>query len=103
MKKVSFPTLDEMVEIIQTNKGIKRIEVQGHTDDRGSDAKNLALSERRAVAVRKYLIKAGLNPELIVASGKGESQPEVSVEGLEGAALDAARAKNRRVHFIIVP
>ncbi|MCS6948162.1 MAG: OmpA family protein, partial [Steroidobacteraceae bacterium] len=67
-----------------------RIEVAGHTDDRGSDAYNLDLSQRRAEAVRDYLAKAGVaNP--LSARGYGESQPIAS------NADAAGRAQNRRV------
>jgi len=72
------------------------ISVNGHTDDVGSDAYNQQLSERRAVAVRDYLVKAGLSPEIFSVTGHGKSRPLVP------GTSDEARAKNRRVELGIV-
>ena len=72
------------------------ISVNGHTDDVGSDAYNKALSERRAQAVRDYLVKAGLPPAIMSVEGHGKSLP--LVKGTSGAA----RAKNRRVELGLV-
>jgi outer membrane protein OmpA-like peptidoglycan-associated protein len=71
------------------------ISVNGHTDDVGSDAYNRKLSERRAQAVRDYLVKAGLSPEILSVTGHGKSLPLVP------GTSDAARAKNRRVELAI--
>ena len=72
------------------------VSVNGHTDDVGSDAYNRALSERRAQAVRDYLVKAGLSPEILSVTGHGKALPLVR------GATDVARAKNRRVELGIV-
>jgi outer membrane protein OmpA-like peptidoglycan-associated protein len=72
------------------------ISVNGHTDDVGSDAYNLKLSERRAQAVRDYLVKAGLSPDILSVEGHGKSLPLVK------GTSDAARAKNRRVELGLV-
>ena len=72
------------------------ISVNGHTDDVGSDAYNKALSERRAQAVRDYLVKAGLPPGILTVEGHGKSLPLVK------GTSDAARAKNRRVELGLV-
>jgi OOP family OmpA-OmpF porin len=72
------------------------ISVNGHTDDVGSDAYNQKLSERRAQAVRDYLVKAGLSEEILSVQGHGKSLPLVK------GSSDAARAKNRRVELGIV-
>jgi outer membrane protein OmpA-like peptidoglycan-associated protein len=69
------------------------ISVNGHTDDVGSDAYNRGLSQRRAQAVRDYLVKAGLSPEILSVEGHGKSLPLVR------GSSDAARAKNRRVEL----
>lgn len=68
-----------------------RFEIQGHTDDRGSSAYNLSLSQDRAEAVRACLIDEGISPERLVAKGYGESKPLESNESVEG------RRGNRRV------
>jgi outer membrane protein OmpA-like peptidoglycan-associated protein len=72
------------------------ISVNGHTDDVGSDAYNQKLSERRAEAVRDYLVQAGLSPDILSVQGHGKSLPLVK------GSSDAARAKNRRVELGIV-
>jgi outer membrane protein OmpA-like peptidoglycan-associated protein len=72
------------------------ISVNGHTDDVGSAAYNKKLSERRAQAVRDYLVQAGLSPEILSVEGHGKSLPLVK------GTSDAARAKNRRVELGIV-
>jgi len=72
------------------------ISVNGHTDDVGSAAYNQKLSERRAQAVRDYLVKAGLPPEILSVEGHGKSLPLVA------GTTDAARAKNRRVELGLV-
>jgi len=72
------------------------ISVNGHTDDVGSDAYNQALSERRAQAVRDYLVKAGLPAQILTVQGHGKSLPLVR------GTSEAARAKNRRVELGLV-
>src|SRR5262245_29322413 len=69
------------------------VSVNGHTDDVGSEEYNQKLSERRAQAVRDYLVKAGLPPEILSVTGHGKALP------LVGETTDAARAKNRRVEL----
>jgi outer membrane protein OmpA-like peptidoglycan-associated protein len=72
------------------------ISVNGHTDDVGSDAYNQKLSERRAQAVRDYLVKSGLPENILTVEGHGKSLPLVK------GTSEAARAKNRRVELGIV-
>jgi outer membrane protein OmpA-like peptidoglycan-associated protein len=71
------------------------VSVNGHTDDVGSDAYNQKLSERRAQAVRDYLVKAGVSPEVLSVTGHGKALPLVQ------RGDDTARAKNRRVELAI--
>lgn len=70
--------------------------VEGHTDDRGADAANLALSQRRAEAVMKYLVNKGVAQSRLEAAGFGETRPLVKND------TPANQAKNRRVEFVIV-
>lgn len=67
----------------------------GHTDSVGSEAYNQKLSERRANAVKSYLVAQGVNGEKIVTEGKGELQPVADNATAEG------RAKNRRVEITV--
>jgi OOP family OmpA-OmpF porin len=71
------------------------IEVAGHTDNVGDEAANKALSEKRALAVTDYLIKAGLPADRLQAVGYGSSQPVAANDTEEG------RAKNRRIDFVV--
>jgi len=72
------------------------IAISGHTDDVGSDEYNEGLSERRAAAVRDYLVEANISEEILSVQGWGKQQPLVH------GTSDAARAKNRRVELGIV-
>ncbi len=73
-----------------------RLFIDGHTDDIGTAEYNQKLSERRAKAVRDYLVEAGIPPELIEIRGFGKTQPLVK------AKTKQARARNRRVEIGIV-
>lgn len=74
--------------------GNVNIEVAGHTDSRGSDAYNMKLSQRRAEAVRSYLVSKGIASDRLSAKGYGESQP------IADNATDEGRFQNRRVELI---
>ncbi len=87
--------LSRIVGVLMTSKDYQ-IYVYGHTDNIGTDAYNVDLSERRAEAVRDYLVEAGMDPGIIDTEGFGKSQPLVPGTG------DEARAKNRRVELGIV-
>ncbi len=90
----SFTVLDRVVEVMEENETYK-LRIEGHTDSTGDDALNQSLSERRAGAVRDYLIRKGIAGERLTSEGFGESRPIASNETTEG------RAKNRRVEFKI--
>ena len=96
IKKESYPILDAVAATLQGNPSIQLVEIQGHTDERGDDAYNLDLSDRRAHAVRQYLIDKGVDEKRLTAQGYGETQP------LDRRHNEAAWAKNRRVAFLIL-
>ncbi|MGN6108882.1 MAG: OmpA family protein [Kofleriaceae bacterium] len=96
IKAQSYPILDAVAATLQGNPSIQLIEVQGHTDERGDDAYNLELSDKRAKAVEKYLADKGVDPKRLTAQGYGETQP------LDRRSNEAAWAKNRRVAFLIL-
>jgi outer membrane protein OmpA-like peptidoglycan-associated protein len=83
-------------ELLSRIAGILMTSVNGHTDDVGSAAYNQGLSERRAQAVRDYLVEAGLSPDILSVTGHGKSLP------LERGTSERARARNRRVELGIV-
>lgn len=71
------------------------IEIEGHTDDVGSDAANLTLSRNRAKSVMDYLVSKGVNAGRMKSNGFGETKPIADNKSDEGRAL------NRRVQFTI--
>jgi outer membrane protein OmpA-like peptidoglycan-associated protein len=87
--------LNRIAGVLMTLKGYQ-IYVYGYTDDIGTQEYNLKLSERRATAVREFLVKAGLNPRIITSKGFGKADPRAPGSSPE------ARAKNRRVEIGIV-
>jgi outer membrane protein OmpA-like peptidoglycan-associated protein len=87
--------LSRIAGILMTSQDYT-VSVNGHTDDVGSDSYNKKLSERRAQAVRDYLVKAGLPAEILSVEGHGKGLP------LLPGRDETARAKNRRVELGIV-
>ena len=93
---VSHSLLDEVAKVIKENPQIKKIEVEGHASDEGSDDYNLKLSDKRANSVMKYLTgKAGIAKDMLTAKGYGEARPIASNDTEDG------KEKNRRVEFTI--
>jgi len=87
-------SLDELVTILDKYPNTD-IEIQGHTDDTGTDTYNQGLSERRATAVSKYLRNKGIKKARLTIKGFGESAPKYANDSEDG------RANNRRVEFLI--
>lgn len=87
--------LDDLADKIKLIS-LEVIVAVGHTDSIGTDLYNKKLSERRADAVKTYLISRGIDESRVVAEGKGESQPIADNRTSEG------RAKNRRVEIEVV-
>lgn len=92
----SFPILEELARVILDHPHIERIRVEGHTDDVGSDAVNLRLSQQRAEAVRDFLVQQGVEASRLEAVGYGESRP------IDTNRTERGRARNRRVEFTIL-
>jgi len=86
--------LDKLVQIFKEYPETNLL-VEGHTDDKGADSYNLALSEKRAKAVGDYLKKDGIASSRLTINWYGETQPKVE------NTSDANRAENRRVEFAI--
>lgn len=98
----SFPVLDAVVDAIKASPDIRRINVEGHTDDVGNDERNQNLSQRRAWSVVEYIHAHGVEAARLRALGFGETRPLRPIDGLRGRARNEARAQNRRVEFRIV-
>ena len=90
IKKISEAPLNEFVPILNKYPEMK-VNIEGNTDDVGSDAKNLVLSQQRAEAVKKYLVGKGIAADRLIAIGNGETKPKADNKTAAG------RAENRRV------
>lgn len=122
LRPESKAALDEMAQVMRDNPNIT-IEMASHTDRKGSDEYNLALSERRAKSVIDYLISVGIAPDRLQHIGYGESRPKTVTKRLakeypqfpEGTVLDekyietlpevdqeAADQINRRTEFQVL-
>ena len=93
LKPESMAEIQKVADYMKKNPSV-RFEVQGHTDNQGSDAINDPLSQQRAEAVVKALEGLGCDPFIMRAVGKGSHEP------VADNSTDAGRAKNRRVEFI---
>ena len=88
----SYPTLDKIVAILNSNPGIS-VEIQGHTDSTASAEYNIDLSQRRAETVMKYLESKGIAASRMMAHGYGEGQP------IDTNNTEEGKANNRRVEL----
>ncbi len=91
--------LDALLRQARSAGRVQDIVVAGHTDRIGSDAYNLDLSHRRALAVRQYLIGQGIPAAAITAEGHGKAAPLVECPGGATGAVIACLAPNRRVEI----
>ncbi|MGZ5182138.1 MAG: OmpA family protein [Ramlibacter sp.] len=87
--------LDQMSVALLSLKE-KKVEVIGHTDNAGSRAGNLSLSQARAEAVKDYVVRRGVKAEMVSVSGEGPDRPVADNRTPEG------RARNRRIEFKVV-
>lgn len=95
IKPESSPVLDEAAAILTNHPEIE-VEIQGHTDSIGADEANRKLSQKRAEAVREYLIDVHMiEPVRMIPIGYGETKP------IADNSSDKGRARNRRVDFVV--
>src|SRR5207244_13004611 len=94
LKPTAREQLAKIAGIILAHPGLK-IEVEGHTDSVGSDSFNQVLSEKRANAVRDFMVQQGISPAIITSQGLGEGDPVASNDS------PAGRQMNRRVEMIV--
>ena len=95
LQDISLPELNRLVKLMKENNTMS-IEIAGHTDAVGSDLENQLLSEKRAIAVKRYLVKKGIKESRLFSIGYGESQPVADNNN------DIDRQLNRRVEFKIL-
>ncbi|MDP2342537.1 MAG: OmpA family protein [Deltaproteobacteria bacterium] len=92
----SFPLLDQVATVMRNHPEMTKARVEGHTDSDGSDETNLDLSDRRAKAVKRYLVGKGIEADRLQAVGYGERREVVP------NTSKSNKEKNRRVEFVIV-
>jgi OOP family OmpA-OmpF porin len=95
LKEKSVTELKKILRFLNENPSV-RIEISGHTDNTGSAAYNVQLSEKRAQSVNNYLVSQGISQSRLTPKGYGSQQPIASNDTEEG------RQKNRRIQFKIV-
>ncbi|MBS1636554.1 MAG: OmpA family protein [Bacteroidetes bacterium] len=106
LRPKSMEILDKIFDLLQLNDNIS-IEINSHTDTRGSDRYNMKLSQARAQSCVDYLISKGIKKERLIPKGYGETQPLVSDEEIaklepKSDAFEAAHQKNRRTAFRVI-
>lgn len=90
----SYAVLNDIVKLMGENPEYM-LEISGHTDNQGPVEYNRELSDKRAAAVRNYLVQKGVAAERLISIGKGHTEPVATNETPEGRAL------NRRVTFVV--
>jgi outer membrane protein OmpA-like peptidoglycan-associated protein len=93
--KRSDQLLDQISTALKTNPQVRKVRIEGHTDNIGGPEVNRRLSQERAESVKKALVERGVDEDRLEAKGYGEENPVAPNETAAG------RAKNRRVEFII--
>jgi outer membrane protein OmpA-like peptidoglycan-associated protein len=96
IRKVSFKLLDTLASVIKDRKDLRLIEIQGHTDQRGTRRYNISLSQKRAESVKRYLVNKGVEADRLRATGYGKGR-------LKCTAMNVlCWSTNRRVEFVII-
>jgi OOP family OmpA-OmpF porin len=93
IKPQYYSRLEVIVAVLEKNPGVK-IEIRGNTDNTGPESYNQMLSEKRALAIKAYMVNKGIESERLTAVGFGATQNVASNEN------DAGRALNRRIDFV---
>jgi outer membrane protein OmpA-like peptidoglycan-associated protein len=92
----SVALLEEVADALIATPRIKKIEIQGHTDNSGTKEHNQELSQARAEAVKAFLVKSGVEASRLDAKGYGQNKP------IAPNINEAGKQKNRRVQFVII-
>jgi OmpA-OmpF porin, OOP family len=102
IRQADVSELNKAIDFVRKYRGSK-VKLEGHTDSKGTEEYNQKLSERRAEAVRQYLIKEGaIEKNMISAAGYGELRPVAPNTTENGKDNPEGRAENRRVEVLII-
>ncbi|MGZ4037296.1 MAG: DUF5723 family protein, partial [Bacteroidia bacterium] len=96
IKPKSFPSLNDLAKLLKQHEKDWTLKLSGHTDNDGTPEKNMILSEKRAKAVKAYLVKKGANGDKIITEWFGQTQP------IADNKTPAGKQKNRRVEMKIL-
>lgn len=96
IKQRSFGVLEQVAAMLKAQPQIRKVRIEGHTDGKGRAMYNLALSQRRANAVRAFLVDRGVDEGRLTTRGYGENEPIAENDTAEG------RSANRRVEMTIL-
>ncbi|MGZ3866376.1 MAG: OmpA family protein [Bacteroidia bacterium] len=96
IKPSSFPSLNDLAKILKQHTNDWVLKLSGHTDNQGTPEKNMLLSEKRAKAVKKYLVAKGEKADRVVVEWFGQTKPVDTNDTPEG------RQRNRRVEMKII-
>jgi outer membrane protein OmpA-like peptidoglycan-associated protein len=101
LRPEAVPSLEKVAEVLRSRAG-SPVTIEGHSDGKGSDAYNQPLSEKRAQAVREWLVKkGGASAAGITTKGWGKSKPIVPNTRPDGSDDPDGRKKNRRVEITV--
>lgn len=98
IKDESTLSLNKVVDVLQQHPEMN-IEINAHTDTRGSDKYNYSLSEKRAASARAYLISKGISSDRMISNGYGETKP---IENCNADCTENQHETNRRIEFVIL-
>ena len=101
LQEASFPELDKLVQLLNDNPNML-IELAAHTDSKGEDEYNQALSDARAKSVVDYLISKGIDKGRLMPKGYGETMPVAENTNADGTDNPEGRQQNRRTEFKVL-
>jgi outer membrane protein OmpA-like peptidoglycan-associated protein len=96
IKKTSYPSLNDLAKLLKEHSGEWTLKLSGHTDNQGTPEKNMLLSEKRAKAVKKYLVAKGVKGDKVIAEWFGQTKP------IDSNDTEQGRQRNRRVEMKII-
>jgi outer membrane protein OmpA-like peptidoglycan-associated protein len=100
LRPEATPVLERVAEVIR-KYGKPTVRIEGHTDSKGSHEYNVKLSQRRADAVKDWLVKQGAIGGALTTKGLAETQPAAPNQNPDGSDNPEGRQKNRRVEIVV--